>query len=1185
MQDAENGPGEGLDRELQRELSLEAPQVTPPEPAQAPPHEAAQAPPPETTQAPQSHPLRGLLVAQFFGAFNDNALKVFVAFLAMRAVTAAVGTPAYESASQTQATLAFVALTLPLMIVSLPAAVIADRVSKRSIIVSMKLFEVVLMAAVAVALYTRPADPLMPFAILAFMGAQSALFSPAKYGILPEVLPHERLSEGNGLLEMWTMLAIIGGTASAGLLGDLSGGRPWIVGCVLTAFAAIGLLGAFSVPRVPAARAAGGLTSTLSGAWSAIQADRVLRLAIIGSVYLWAIASLLGQDIIVYSKSTLGLSDTLAGLPLAVLGIGIAVGSVMAGKLSAGKVEYGLIPLGALGMAAATLLLGLLAPGLTGTLVIMAFLGLAGGLILVPIHAIIQWRAPAARRGAVIAVSNVFVFMGILVGSIGAGAFAQAGLSPRGILVAAAVAVAVGTVWAMRLMPDSFLRLALVLMTHTVYRLTVVERRNLPAEGGVLLVPNHVSFIDGLLLMASIDRPIRFVVDSTYFHYPLLRPFMRSLGAIPISSAEGPKKLLKALKRAGEYLDEGEVVCVFPEGQITRTGLMLPFQRGFKRIVEGRTTPIVPVNLDRVWGSIFSRSKGRFITKLPRRIPYPVTVCFGEPLEAGTPIHEVRAAVRELSSCAWEFRKRDSWPLYRPFIRRARLRPFRFAMADASRPRVSRLGALIGTIALARALRPHWQGQRRVGILLPPSVGGALVNIAAALSGRISVNLNYTAGRAGMTSAARQSGLKTVVASGMFMAKANLELPEDVEPIWIEDVAKGIGTGGRLTALLLAMFAPLSVLERACGTRGRPAPDDVVTIIFSSGSTGEPKGIQLTQFNLETNVEGAAQVMQCTSHDRIMGILPFFHSFGYMATLWLALNNSMSVVYHPNPLDAAKVGELIQHYRLTVLIATPTFLQIYVRRCTPAQFGSLRYVVAGAEKLTERAARAFEDHFGISVHEGYGATECAPAVALNAPDFRAPGYYQPATRRGTVGQPFPGVSVRIVDPDTFAQLPPGEEGMILVRGPNIMPGYLHRDDLTRSAMFGDWYITGDIGKLDDDGFLTITDRLARFSKIAGEMVPHGVVEEALHDAAGVEDRVFAVTGVTDARRGERLAVVHTVDEDDLPELIEKLTTRGLPNLYVPKRDDFVRVEELPILGTGKTDLRAVREIAEESLKD
>jgi len=1129
-------------------------------------------------------PLKGLLVAQFFGAFNDNALKVFVALLAIRNLALQPGTAAFEAASQAEATKAFVALTLPLMLVSLPAAYIADRFSKRTVIIGMKAVEIVLMVSVAYNLYLNPADRLLPFAILAFMGAQSALFSPAKFGLLPEVLPHSKLSEGNGLLQMWTMLAIIAGTAAAGPLSDAFGtSRPWVVGAVLAVLAVVGFFASLAVPRVPAARSREDTGGTFGEAFAAIRKDRILRLAILGAAYLWAMASLLGQDILVYSKATLGLSDTLSGLPLAVLGVGLAVGSIVAARLSAGKVEYGLIPAGAVGMMLATLALAVFAPGVYGTNALMALLGLSGGLVLVPINAVIQWRAPAARRGAVIAVANVLTNLGILAGSLTAYGLSLLDVPPRGIIFATAVAIGVGTFWSLHLLPEAFLRLGFVLVTHTIYRMRVVNPERVPEQGPALLIPNHVSFIDGLLILASTDRPVRFVIDAHYYNIPLLKPFMVSLRAIPLSLGAGPKPMLRALKEAGKLLDQGDVVCIFPEGQITRTGMLGPFQRGFQRIVTGRDVPIIPVALDRVWGSIFSKAGGRFVTKMPRRIPYPVTVAFGEPLPPGSPIHQARAAVRQIGTHAWKLRKSESEPLYRPFIRRARARPWRFSMADATRPKVSRFATLVGSIALGRALRADWEGQPRVGILLPPSVGGALVNFAASMAGRTTVNLNYTAGKAGLTSACEQAELKTVVTSGMFVAKANLELPENVRTIWIEDVAKGIGTGDKLVAMLLALFGPVRAIEGACGSIGRPQPDDVATIIFSSGSTGEPKGVQLTHFNLASNVEAAAQVIQCGPGDVMLGILPFFHSFGFMATLWLVANNGLGAVYHPNPLDAGAVGELVQSYNVTLMISTPTFLQLYARRCAPGQFGSLRLVIAGAEKLPPALGQLFEDTFGLPVHEGYGATECSPGVALNAPDYRAAGYYQPGARRGTVGQPLPGVSVRIVDPDSGEVLAPGQPGMIQIAGPNIMKGYLNRPDRTAKVMDGEWYISGDIGMVDEDGFVTITDRLARFSKIAGEMVPHGVIEEKLHQAAEAQERIFAVTAVTDPRRGERIVVVHTADSERLPGILERLQTMGLPNLYIPKKDDFVKVDELPILGTGKTDLKAVRQTATAAL--
>jgi acyl-[acyl-carrier-protein]-phospholipid O-acyltransferase/long-chain-fatty-acid--[acyl-carrier-protein] ligase len=300
--------------------------------------------------------------------------------------------------------------------------------------------------------------------------------------------------------------------------------------------------------------------------------------------------------------------------------------------------------------------------------------------------------------------------------------------------------------------------------------------------------------------------------------------------------------------------------------------------------------------------------------------------------------------------------------------------------------------------------------------------------------------------------------------------------------------------------------------------------------------------------------------------------------------LWFYARYNTGIVFHPSPLDVSAIGELCSRYRVSLMVVTPTFLQLYQRRCTPEQFSNLRVVITGAEKLPMRLHQAFQDKFGVTPVEGYGVTECAPVVSCNCPDFRASGFYQAASRRGTVGQPFPGVSVRIVDPDTWAILPPGQPGMLLVKGPNVMNGYLGREDLTANAMRDSWYITGDIASIDEDGFLTITDRLSRFSKIGGEMVPHGRVEEALQQAAGADMQVFAVTGIPDEKKGERLAVLHTLDESRIPDILDKVAAQGLSNLFIPSRNQFVKVDALPVLGTGKLDLRGLKRIAMERLQ-
>ncbi|MBX3462948.1 MAG: MFS transporter [Planctomycetes bacterium] len=1134
---------------------------------------AVPGPSPETDPAdlPAAAPrLRGLLVAQFCGAFNDNAFKMLVVLLAMAAL------PAGDEAGRQRATMfGMVALTLPLLLFSLPAMALGDRVGKRRIVLWTKAAEVVLMALGTLAFALAPSGWL-PLVVLAGMGAQSALFAPAKYGILPELLPHDRLAEANGRLEAASFLAIILGTACAGPLLAAVGGEVWVAGAVLTAFAVAGFVAAVAVPAVPASGAAAPFGVVVRGAWAAIRGDRALWLATLGTVVFWTVASLLGQDVLVYGKQVLGFGDELAGLPYALFAVGVGAGALLAGRLARGKVDTGQIPLGAIGLAVGVGAMGLIEPGRALTLLLMFGLGLASGFVVVPLNALVQWRAPAARRGAVIALVNGLSFAGILGGAFLCTGLAELGLGSAAILLVAALATAAGTAWAVWLLPEALLRSFVLLAAHTLYRVRVLGARHVPESGGALLVPNHVSFLDGLFLLAAIDRPIRFVVDQYWYERPYLKPFLRALRAIPISASGGPRVVLRALRDAGQALDDGELVCLFAEGEISRMGSTLPFRRGLQRIVKGRRAPVVPVHLDRVYGGLLSPRQGR-VRWWPTQVPCPVTVSFGAPADNTIAPEELRRRVDALGERAWRLRARELRPLHHAFVRTVRRAPWRRALADTQGRRLSRLGALAAAVVLARRLRAVWTDQPRIGILLPPSIGGALAAIATSLAGRVAVPLNYTVGAAALASAVRQAGVRSVVTSRAFRDRLPLELPTGLEVVALEDLLGAVTRRERWSAALRALLAPIAWLERACGAPRRVVAGDLAVVIFSSGSTGEPKGVELLHANVQANCEATAQVIPLDRHDRLVGVLPLFHSFGNMA-LWYGLQQGAGIVFHPNPLDAAAVGELVARHAATILVATPTFLQLYHRRCEPGQFGSLRVVLTGAEKLTDALADAFADRFGIRPVQGYGCTECAPVVAVSTPGYRAPGFYQAGSRRGAVGRPLPGVVVSIVDPETRQPLPLGASGLVLVRGPNVMRGYLGRDDLTAAAMHDGSYVTGDIGYVDEEGFLFLTDRQSRFSKIGGEMVPHGTVEEHLQACSGLEERAFAVCGVPDDKKGERLMVLTTLEVEALQACLRQLATRGLPPLFVPRADQFVRVAALPVLGTGKLDLRAVREL-------
>jgi acyl-[acyl-carrier-protein]-phospholipid O-acyltransferase/long-chain-fatty-acid--[acyl-carrier-protein] ligase len=713
----------------------------------------------------------------------------------------------------------------------------------------------------------------------------------------------------------------------------------------------------------------------------------------------------------------------------------------------------------------------------------------------------------------------------------------------------------------------------------------VVGRDNFPERTGALLVCNHMSFIDAALLVAATDRPIRFIMYQGIYDHPVVKPFAAIMKAIPISSEQHPREMIRSLQAATQALREDEIVCIFAEGQITRTGQLLPFRRGLERIMKDVDVPIIPVNLEGVWGSIFSFERGRFLWKLPRRMAHKITVSFGKPMPPRSTAIEVRAAVQDLHAEAFTRRKPYMQTLDRAFVATARRNRHRIMMADGNTPRLTFGGALTRAMYIARRLRSRIGEQRMIGMLLPPSVGGALTNYALMLLGRIPVNLNYTSSSELLASCAAQCDLDVVITSRAFVEKfPNLRIP--ARTVLLEDELGEPRTGEKLFALALSWLVPGALLRSVLGdsTRSDTAVsespvDQIATVIFSSGSTGDPKGVMLSHFNIESNISQVSQLFMLGGRDKILGILPFFHSFGFMAGLWLPAVNGVGVVYHPNPLDAQAIGSLVAKYKVTFMVATPTFLQTYMRRCSPESFGSLEYVLVGAEKLQERVAVAFEDMFGIRPLEGYGCTECSPVVAVNGRDYRAPGFLQVAARRGRIGHPLPGVSVKVVDIDSGAPLPPGTPGMLLVKGPNVMCGYLNKPEKTAEVLRDGWYTTGDVAVMEEDGFLAITDRLSRFSKIGGEMVPHVRIEEKLQELDGSTDQVFAVTAVPDEKKGERIVVVTTLAEAKLDPIVEKLAGCDLPALWKPKAGQFVRVEALPVLGTGKLDLRAIKALA------
>ena len=691
------------------------------------------------------------------------------------------------------------------------------------------------------------------------------------------------------------------------------------------------------------------------------------------------------------------------------------------------------------------------------------------------------------------------------------------------------------------------------LATRLAYSPRAYGRERLPARGPALLVFNCTTPHDWLVARAALGS-VRFPPPG----------------------------------RIAEFLARGEVVGYFPEGAATRSGAMRPFpdEAGDLLAKLDPAVPVYPVWLDNLWGGLGSGPGGARYFKWPESFRRRVAVQVGEALASPRTAASARAALQLTSAECGVSESSRLLPPVRAFVRTASgwrhcFRRGTVDWASGSERGLSWGRLLVAGWALSRWLAPKLGPAARVGVWMPTATGSVLANVSLALLKRTAVNLNYTAGAEATLSAARQAGLDTIISSERFLKKMPLPpLGDGVRVVALEAAMTEISPWANLLRYAAVVLFPGWFLDRVVLRLGSIRLDDTATVLFSSGSTGEPKGVVLTQRNLAANIDGFRRGIGFTGRDRMLVTLPYFHSFGYTITLWGTLTVCMRMALALDPRQSQEVGDLCKRYECTLMLGTATFLRLYLRRAKPDDFRSLRMLVCGAEKLPVSLADEFERTFGVRPVEGYGCTELSPVVCVNLPQ-RAGESEQVTDRPGTVGQPIPNVCAAALDCATDEVLPPGEVGMLAVTGANVMSGYLGRPDLSERAMRGRWYLTGDMGCVEADGFIRITGRLARFAKIAGEMVPLERVEDELHDLLGAGgERLIAVAAVPDERRGERVVVLHLpAHAGALADALPRLRERGLPNLWVPDKRDCHCVPEFPSLATGKLDLRRLGELA------
>ncbi len=1116
---------------------------------------------------------KALMVTQFLGAFNDNVFQIVIALLITHWMS--------EEKARSLVAISGAVFAAPFLIFSLGAGRLADRWSKARVVVLAKTVDLGVVALLVAGLYFKNVPLLLTGLFL--LATQSAFFSPAKYGLIPELKDPSQLSSANALLNVATFVAILLGTVAGTFLTTHINAVA-----LLTVVVAVGsVAAALAIEKVPAANPGQPLRwnplPDVRANWALVGPDRSLRLSLLATGWFWFMGGVLHLNMLVYVKQVMGLSDRVSGVLLIALVVGIAVGSLWAGRLSRRKVELGLVPLGALGLSVFTLDLYFSHAALIRTLADVFLLGMSAGFFFIPLTTLIQARSPKSDRGRILATGNLISFIAILLSSgflwIMSAAFKA---DPAQIFLVLGLLSIAATAAIVAYLPQSLVRLGLFLLTNVVYRIRVVGEENIPATGPALIVPNHVSYVDPFLVGGATSRLIRFLMFRGMYDASFFRPLLKLMDVIPISAGDSPKRVLASLLEARRRLEQGHVVCIFAEGAVTRLGQTLGFRKGFERIVAGLDVPIIPVHLDRVWGSIFSFERKKFIWKMPRQIPYPVTVTFGKPLPSTAKADDVRHAVMELGSQAFGLRLENLKPLHQFFFRQARRQWTTPAVVDTTGARLSYGKLATGSILLGRRLRGLLPADKNVGVLLPPGVAGTVANLALLFDGRVPVNLNYSLGRGVIDQICRDAGVVRILTARK-MAEA-LKWGEDSRLVFLDDLPRPGPVGGALAFAGLKLL-PARWAERWWAPFSDAKSGDLAALLYTSGSTGSPKGVMLTHANIHANTQGLQEVFQLTAKDTIVGILPFFHSFGFTGTLWLPLLAGCRGVYHRSPLEAVAIRKLIKDEKANILVTTPTFLQMWMKKFSRDDVATLRFALTGAEKLPLAFAREFTELLGVPILEGYGTTELSPAACVSVLGVRQGTENQTGWKPGKVGRPLPGVTVKIVDPATGERRPDGTPGLLLVKGPNVMAGYWNQPAKTAEVVVDGWYNTGDIARVDEDGFVEITDRLSRFSKIGGEMVPHMLVEQKLADLSEEPEARFLVLSTPDEKRGERLVVLVNNLQQPIDTLIERLEKSDMPKLWVPDKRAVFSVDPWPALATGKVDLVKAKQIAEQRMAE
>ncbi len=1114
-----------------------------------------------------------LFWCQFFSAFNDNFVRQMLAMLILFRLG--------EEGAGALITLAVGVFVAPSLALSALGGEIADSNDKALVARRLKFAEIFVQMIAAAGFAT---DSLALLYVALFgLGVIASLFGPIKYGILPDHLETRELPAGNALVEGATFLAILCGL----ILGGYAASHDRNVFNIVAQLMLVALACWGASRLIPATGAAApdlkpnpNILASTSAMLRELKSHERLWVGGVAVSWFWMTGAVALSLAPVVVKTRIGGGIDVETAVSALFAIGIAIGSLLAAVIAHGRILLFPVPLAGLVMAGFLIDLGFATHGLpkaTSEIGLGAFfssgsglhiaidvmiIAAAGGLFVVPAFAAVQAWAGEDRRARVVAGVNILTSLLMVGGTLVCAALQAVGVSEPPLLIGLG-ALNIGAAWWLwRNLPGNFAADFLNLLFRAFYRMEVVGAENIKLAGERCVIAlNHVSFLDAPVVLSILEEKPVFAIDWQIAKAWWVKPFLGIARCFPMDPTKplSTRGLIREVK-------EGRQLVIFPEGRLTVTGSLMKVYDGAAMIADKSDAMIVPVRLEGLERTPFTRlspqqvKRGLFpkfrVTFLPPRklALEPGLVGRKRRLAAGAALYDVMSDL--------VFATSGTGKTLTQALKEAveRCGPKKIVLEDPIAGAMNGRALQVGAAVLARKIAAFTRPGECVGILLPNANAIVAAFFGVQQAGRVAAMLNYTAGAANVRSACKGACVKHVLTSRVFVEKGKFEtliaeLGEDVEIHYLEDVRKSVTKTDKLRGLM----------ERGKMLSPRQ-PTDPAVVLFTSGSEGAPKGVVLSHLNLMANIAQVNARFDISATDIVFNVLPVFHSMGLTGGLLLGLLSGMKVYLYPSPLHYRQIPELIYGINATVMFGTDTFLNGYARMANPYDFRSLRYIVAGAERVKEETRKTYMDKFGLRILEGYGVTEAAPVLAVNSPMFN---------KNGTVGRLMPGVEHRLEDVPGIA-----DGGRLHVRGPNVMLGYYRADNPgVLEPTPGGWHDTGDIVAVDSMSFVTIKGRAKRFAKIAGEMVSLTAVEQMTSDLW--PEHTPALVSMPDPRKGEKLILVTTKTGAARSDVQAHMKARGATELMMPA--EVLVVDALPLLGSGKTDYVELNRLVREKL--